>query len=89
MRYIVAGVGFALVWLMVAVLTGAAMVHVFPPQRDTGFVGIGFDWRNLPGTLLGILAGIHSWRASLRAAEKKDEERRKKVQKDPPTTPAR
>ena len=55
---------------IVRCLCGFAMFVLFPPKAQTVLVGIGLDWRNLPGTLLGLLAGIHSWRASLRAAEK-------------------
>ncbi len=35
--------------------------------------GIGLDWRNLPGTILGLLAGIQSFRASVREPDKKNE----------------
>jgi len=44
---------------------------IFPPKSDLAFVGIGTDWRNIPGTILGILAGIQSWRVSLRKADEK------------------
>lgn len=76
MRYIVAGLGFLLVWLIVAVVVGFAMLLLFPPKTQLVTVGIGLDWRNCPGTFLGLLAGIHSWRASLRAARKKDEKKK-------------
>jgi hypothetical protein len=41
-------------------------------QMDTGTVGagLGLEWWNLPGTLLGLFAGLQSARASLRAKKK-------------------
>jgi hypothetical protein len=105
MRYFVAGVGFLLVWFVVAVVVGIVIVIVFPPQANAnigfgirfGFgviignamVGIGTDWWNLPGTALGLLAGMHSWRASLEAARRKDAKKRNGVGGDPPTPPPR
>jgi hypothetical protein len=53
------------------------MAMIFPPEGRTALVGIGLDWRNAPGTILGLLAGIQSARASLRAGRKKEENDRK------------
>lgn len=41
------------------------------------YVGIGFssDWRTWPGTVLGILAGIHSAKAALNPKQKKKTEK--------------
>ncbi|MGA2604097.1 MAG: hypothetical protein ABSG14_07700 [Verrucomicrobiia bacterium] len=71
MKYVVAAISFLFVWLGVAVVCGMIMVMVFPTQRAT-VVGIGGDWRNLPGTILGVLAGVQSWRVSLRKAKEKE-----------------
>lgn len=64
-RYLVGIVGFVLVASVVAVVVGFIMVLIFPPSGQRVMVGVGLDWRNLPGTILGILAGIHSFRASV------------------------
>jgi len=77
MRYLVAVVGFVFVWFGVALIVGAVVVGMFPPEGPTTFVGINFgnyaDWRNVPGTTLGLLAGLASARASLEHGRKRDE----------------
>jgi hypothetical protein len=75
MRYIVALISFVFVWFGVAIVCGLIMLMLFPTQRPV-LVGIGMDWRNLPGTLLGVLAGAQSWRAALRKAREKDNKKR-------------
>lgn len=66
MRYVVGVIGFLLVATVVAVVVGFVMVVIFPPVGEPILVGIGLNWRNLPGTILGILAGVHSFRASVK-----------------------
>ncbi len=65
-RYVVGAISFLIVWIGVAVVIGFAISLMFPPTDGRFGVGIGTDLRNLPGTILGILAGIHSFRASVR-----------------------
>ena len=65
-RYIVGVIGFVLVWAVVAIVIGFIMALLFPSDGDRFVVGIGMNWRNLPGTVLGLLAGIHSFRTSIR-----------------------
>ena len=72
-RYIVGAIGFLLVWLVVAVVIGFLMVSIFPMPEGRAFVGIGLGWRSLPGTVLGLLAGVQSFRASVRGPRRKDE----------------
>jgi hypothetical protein len=74
-RYIVGAIGFLLVWFVVAAVIGLVMVMVFPAPSGSSrvMVGIGSDWRNIPGTILGLLAGIQSFRASIRGPKKKDD----------------
>ncbi|HTI97294.1 MAG TPA: hypothetical protein VL527_00215 [Dongiaceae bacterium] len=68
LRYIVGAIGFVLVWFVVAIVVGIGMALLFPPPPGTQvLLGIGFDWRNLPGSILGLLAGIQSFRASIRS----------------------
>jgi len=73
-RYIVGAIGFLLVWLVVAVVVGFIVTFFIPPT-DGHIVrlGIGMDWRNLPGTILGLFAGIQSFRASVREPRKRDD----------------
>ena len=77
-RYIFGGLWVLFVWFMVAVIIGIIMIYIFPSQGESstsGFglvwrqpnqidalVGIGLGWRNLPGTILGLLAAWQSWR---------------------------
>ncbi len=65
MKYVVAASGFVLVWLVVAIVCGFVMEIIFWSPGDLAF-GIGIDWIYVPGIILGLLAGIHSWRASIR-----------------------
>jgi hypothetical protein len=71
-RYIVGAIGFLLVWFVVAVVVGLVVTFFFPPANgEMVRLGIGLQWRNLPGDILGLLAGIHSFRASVRPPKKK------------------
>jgi hypothetical protein len=71
-RYIVGAIGFLLVWIVVAAVVGYVVWMFFPPSTEQRagtqhiYIGIGLDWRNLPGTILGLLAGIQSFRVSVR-----------------------
>jgi hypothetical protein len=66
-RYIVGVIGFLLVWFVVAVVVGFVVTFFMPPANGEHIVlGIGLNWRNLPGTILGLLAGIQSFRVSVR-----------------------
>jgi hypothetical protein len=62
-----------IVWFVVALLVGMGMAMLFPPLGGQFMAGIGLDWRNLPGTVLGLLAGVQSFRASVRGPKKKDQ----------------
>ena len=64
-RYIVGAFGFILVGLFTAVLVGVVMFVLFPSRGHALVAGIGLDWRNVPGTILGLLAGWQSFRASV------------------------
>ena len=76
-RYVVGIIGFLLVWFVVAIVVGFIVTFFIPPapgqivKLGIGF-GIGLDWRNLPGTILGLFAGIQSFRASVRGSKKKN-----------------
>lgn len=71
-RYAVGVIGFLLVWFIVAVIVGLGMTTLFPrPGGSVVMVGIGPDWRNVPGAILGFFAGIQSFRASTRERKKK------------------
>ena len=72
-RYIVGAIGFLLVWGVVAIVIGYIVtMFVPPPHGETVKLGVFLDWRNLPGTILGLLAAIQSFRASVRDSKKKD-----------------
>jgi hypothetical protein len=70
MRYIVGAIEFLFAWCVVFVGVGLVVMYFFPPPRGEamGFF-IGWDWRNLPGALLGLFAGIQKFRASVRGSK--------------------
>ena len=71
-RYIVGVIGFLLVWFVVAVIVGTVMAVIFPrPGEHVVMAGIGLDWRNIPGAILGAFAGLQSFRASIKGRKKK------------------
>jgi len=66
-RYIVGITGLLIVWFVVAVVVGFIIEMIFqPPSGGFIFAGIGLNWQSVPGTILGLLAGIQSFRASVR-----------------------
>jgi hypothetical protein len=73
-HYIVGVIVSLLVWFVVVVLVNLVVALVFPPPGGQAFTGIGLDWRNLPGKLLGLLACIHTFRALATGPKKKDDE---------------
>ncbi|MHA3774491.1 hypothetical protein ACXR0O_23450 [Verrucomicrobiota bacterium sgz303538] len=73
-RYIVGIISFLFVWVGVAVILGIIMHLVFPTSGDRIGAGIGLDWRNLPGTILGILAGIQSFHRSIKDPKNKSDD---------------
>jgi len=75
MKYVVAGISFILIWLFSSFLIGLLMVIIIKPDRPV-VVGVGFDWINFPGTIVGLFAGLHSAKATIRRANAKE---RKKV----------
>jgi hypothetical protein len=70
-RYCIGITGLLLVWFVVAVIVGFCISSLFPPPGGQFAVGIGLDWRNVPGAILGLLAGIQSFRASIRERPQK------------------
>jgi len=80
MKYVVAGIAFVFIWFAVSVLTGLVLMFLIKPDHPV-VVGIGFDWLNLPGTILGFLAGLHSAKASICAANKKFEKKNSEEKK--------
>jgi hypothetical protein len=74
MKYFVAASGFVLVSFTVAVVCEVLLEILFPSEYDIPSV----DWKYIPATILGILAGIHSWRASIRMACKSEANKSKR-----------
>jgi hypothetical protein len=56
-RLFVIGFLGAVICMTVAFIVGIAIAMLFPVEEPAYF-GIGFDSRNLPGTILGVLAWI-------------------------------
>jgi hypothetical protein len=77
MKYIIPTISFLFSLVAVALIVNLALVLIFPPKETiTIGLGISSDWRVLCGTLFGIWAGTHSWKAAVRVArEKKGRER--------------
>jgi hypothetical protein len=69
-RYLVGAVGFLLVWGFVAVVIKVLLIHFISPGHGAFEIpGDGWAWLDLPGNTLGLLAGIQSFRASVRDSE--------------------
>jgi hypothetical protein len=66
LRYVFGTVWCLFVWLFTAIIIGVVIGLIFPPPGDHSLVGIGLDWRNLPGTILGFFAARQSWRTHVR-----------------------
>ena len=66
-NYIVEAIVFLLVWFGVAVIVDLIMFVSFPPAKIVGI----YDRRILAGVILGLLAGIQSFRMSVRESNTK------------------
>jgi hypothetical protein len=69
MKYVAAVISFFFCWVAVAIICGIIMLIIFPPSTSHAFAGIGMGARNLPGTILGLMAGVHSAGRALRPKE--------------------
>ena len=65
-RYLFGTLWCLFVWLCTAILVGVIVTLIFPPAGDHVHLGVGTDLRNLPGTILGFLAAVQSWRKHVR-----------------------
>jgi len=83
MKYFTALFTFLFSFFGVAIIVGLALLMIFP-TKDPAVVGIGTDWRNIPGTLLGVWAGVHGWKTVMRKAREKQEAHNQSSQ---PTAP--
>ena len=72
MRHIVGAIEFLFAWCLVAVVVGLLVTYCFPPPRreEAAFI-FGWDWRNLPGAILGLFIGIQKFRASIQGPKRK------------------
>ena len=71
MKYVVAVVGFIFIWFFSSFLIGLLMILIFKPDHPV-IVGVGLDWLNIPGTIIGFFAGLHSAKATIRRANAKE-----------------
>lgn len=80
MKYIVATISFLFVLFGVIISYVAIydfIILVFFPMQ-AAILFIGFGWQSFPGWILGLWAGIHSWKVSfLKAEEKKTKKQNK------------
>ena len=77
MKQIAAVLSFLVMWFFVAIICWFVMGAVFPAGGLIS-IGVGFngDWRTWPGTILGVLAGIHSAKAALNPKPKPIKQKR-------------
>jgi hypothetical protein len=73
MRYIVAFCSFIFSWFGVVFLWQTGMALLFSRR-------VGNEWQ-IPGFILGILAGVQAWRVSLRKARERQAEKEAQVRK--------
>ena len=75
MKYVVATIGAIFIFLAVFFLT-ALVLTALAPNFLRYWINLGFvRTNNLPGIILGTLAGIASFRATLRRYDKKAREK--------------
>ena len=65
LKYIVAGISFVIVFVFVALIVGYIVAIIIRPEGSVT-IGIGTRVYDLPGTLLGLFAGVYSWKTALR-----------------------
>jgi hypothetical protein len=70
-RYIVGAIGFLLVWAVIAAIVKVFIIHFLSPGNGAySLPGHSWTWRDVPGNLLGLVAGIQSFRMSVREPER-------------------
>ena len=69
-RFLLGIVGFCVSWTVVAITVGLGMVWFFPFAGKQLLAGIPFDWRHLPGTVVGLFPAIQVFRASIRVVRR-------------------
>ena len=79
MKYFTATLAFLFIFVATAILCAVIMNMLFPPGHDLIHAGIGLDWHSLPGTILGIAAGLHSARVSLRKGSEREARLQRKI----------
>jgi hypothetical protein len=73
MKYVAAVLSFVLMWFFVGFICTIVIAMLFPAGGPVvGGITISPDWRTWPGTILGVLAGIHSAKAALNPKPKKN-----------------
>jgi hypothetical protein len=72
MKYFTATFTLIFMFIATAIVCGLIMNLLFPPAHDTFLAGVGLGWRNLPGTILGLFAAIHSAKVSLRKGSQRE-----------------
>ena len=72
MKYFTATFTFLFSFLGVAFIANLALLFLFRPDGPA-VIGIGTDWRNIVGTLLGLWAGVYGWKHVMRKAREEKE----------------
>jgi hypothetical protein len=66
-RYLVGIIGFLLVWGVIAAVVKVLVIYfISPGQHSFTIPGNSWTWRDVPGNVLGVIAGIQSFRVSTR-----------------------
>lgn len=77
MKQFTAVISFLFMYVFVSIICAFAIGFLLPQSgpMHIPLLGVSGDWRTWPGTILGILAGIHSAKAALNPKPKKSSEK--------------
>ena len=74
MKQFTAVLSFLFMYLFVSIICAVVVGFLLPNSSlmNVPLLGVSGDWRTWPGTILGVLAGIHSAKAALNPKAKKN-----------------
>jgi hypothetical protein len=70
LRYVLAALALLIDWVAGYAVIGTGMCIIFPLPGHEIIVG-GAGWRCLPGTVIGLLAGVYHFRAMVRKKQRR------------------
>jgi hypothetical protein len=62
-REFVGILGAFVAWWALAVMVGLLMYAILPPTTSSFGAGVSLDLQNIPGNMIGFIAGLYAFRA--------------------------